>query len=481
MKTVIMEDGQAPHIVLLPSPGMGHLIPLAEFAKTLVFHHNFSVTLIALAFDSSSKAQKAVLQALPTNINSVQLPPVNLDDQQIPPDAKIETHISLTVKRSLDAIRGVLKDLAAKSRLVALVVDLFGTDAFDLATELGIPPYIFYPTTFTALSMFLNLPVLDATISCEYRELTEPIKLPGCTPLRGTDLLDPVQERQNDAYRWVLHHCKRYKSAKGILVNSFVDVEPGPAKVLMEAGEPPVYPVGPLIGSGGAGADADERNECLKWLDGQPRGSVLYVSFGSGGTLSRKQLEELALGLEMSGERFLWVARSPQEKAANATFFSVQSMEDPFHFLPDGFVGRTQGRGLVVPSWAPQIEVLAHEATGGFLTHCGWNSTLESIVHGVPLIAWPLYAEQRMNAVMLVDGLRVAIRPRSTADADHGVIGRDEIARVVKSLMDGEDEDGMEARDRMAQLKEAAARAMAEGGSSRAALSEVARQWQWSG
>ncbi|XP_058096084.1 hydroquinone glucosyltransferase-like [Magnolia sinica] len=465
-----MEDKPThPHIAILPSPGMGHLIPLCEFAKRIVLHHDCSATVIALAADSSSKAQNAVLDGLPKNINSIQLPPIPLDD--VPKDAKIETRISLTVKRSLGLIRDVLKKLASTHRLVALVVDLFATDAFDLAKEFGISPYIFYPTTLTVLSVFINLPILDETVSCEYRDLSEPIRLPGCIPLHGKDLLDPVQDRQNDAYRWLLHHCKRYKEARGILVNSFVDVEPGPARALMEAGQPPVYPVGPLIQTGSAGG-VDE-NECLRWLDEQPRGSVLYVSFGSGGTLTSHQLSELALGLEMSGQRFLWVARSPQDKVANAAYFSVQSIEDPLDFLPEGFLARTKGLGLVVPSWAPQIQVLAHGSTGGFLTHCGWNSTLESIVHGVPLIAWPLYAEQKMNAVMLADGLKVALRPRAGED---GVIRKEEIATVVRGLMEGE--GGREVRNRMHDLKDAAARVIVEGGSSQMALSQVAHQWK---
>ncbi|CAL5396868.1 unnamed protein product [Camellia sinensis] len=115
----------------------------------------------------------------------------------------------------------------------------------------------------------------------------------------------------------------------------------------------------------------------------------------------------------MSGQRFLWVVRSPNDKSANAAFFTAQSQNDPFGFLPEGFLERTKGRGLVVQSWAPQIEVLRHHSTRGFLTHCGWNSILESVVHGVPLIAWPLYAEQKMNAVMLTEGLNVALRPKS--------------------------------------------------------------------
>ncbi|KAG5251720.1 hydroquinone glucosyltransferase [Salix suchowensis] len=444
------------HVAILPSPGMGHLIPLAELAKRLVHQHNCSITFVIPTDGSPSKAQRSVLGSLPTTIRSVFLPPVNLSD--LPEDVKIETTISLTVARSLPSLRDVFRSLADRgNRAVALVVDLFGTDAFDVAREFNVSPYIFFPSTAMALSLFFHLPKLDEMVSCEYREMKEPVKIPGCLPIHGGELLDPAQDRKNDAYKWLLYHTKRYRLAEGVMVNSFTDLEKGALQALreVEAGKPAVYPVGPL---------------CLKWLDDQPHGSVLFVSFGSGGTLSLDQITELALGLEMSEQRFLWVARSPNDAVSNATFFSVDSHEDPFNFLPKGFLERTKGRGLVVPSWAPQPQVLSHGSTGGFLTHCGWNSTLESVVSGVPLIVWPLYAEQKMNAWMLTQDIKVALRPKASGN---GLIGREEIANVARGLMEGE--EGKRVRNRMKDLKEAAARVLStEDGS----LSELARRWK---
>ncbi|KAJ6404331.1 hypothetical protein OIU84_012500 [Salix udensis] len=459
------------HVAILPSPGMGHLIPLAELAKRLVHQHNFSITFVIPTDGSPSKAQRSVLGSLPSTIRSVFLPPVNLSD--LPEDVKIETTISLTVARSLPSLRDVFRSLADRgNRAVALVVDLFGTDAFDVAREFNVSPYIFFPSTAMALSLFFHLPKLDEMVSCEYREMKEPVKIPGCLPIHGGELLDPAQDRKNDAYKWLLHHTKRYRLAEGVMVNSFTDLEKGALQALreVEAGKPAVYPVGPLVNmdssTGGEGSD-----QCLKWLDDQPHGSVLFVSFGSGGTLSLDQITELALGLETSEQRFLWVARSPNDAVSNATFFSVDSHEDPFNFLPKGFLERTKGRGLVVPSWAPQPQVLSHGSTGGFLTHCGWNSTLESVVNGVPLIVWPLYAEQKMNAWMLTQDIKVGLRPKAS---DNGLIGREEIANVVRGLMEGE--EGKRVRNRMKDLKEAAARVLlsTEDGS----LSELARRWK---
>ncbi|KAJ8748582.1 hypothetical protein K2173_003483 [Erythroxylum novogranatense] len=465
------ERNRTPHVAILPTPGMGHLIPLAELAKRLVDQHDVSITFVVPTDGSPSKAQKSVLESLPSSVDSIFLPPVSFDD--VPKDTKAETLISLTVVRSLPSLREVFRSLIERTKLVALVVDLFGTDAFDVAREFNVSPYIFFPSTAMALSLFLYLPELDQKVSCEYRELEEPVRIPGCVPIHGKEMLDPVQDRKNDAYKWVLHHTKRYRLAEGVLVNSFMDLEGGALRALQEedSGKPPVYPVGPLVNMGSDGGS--EGSECLKWLDNQPHGSVLYVSFGSGGTLSYDQITELALGLEMSEQRFLWVVRSPNDKVANATYFSVQSQKDPFNFLPKGFLDRTRGRGLVLPSWAPQAQVLSHGSTGAFLTHCGWNSTLESVVNGVPLIAWPLYAEQKMNAVMLTEDLKLALRPKVS---ENGLILREEIADVVRGLMEGE--EGKRVRNRMKDLKDSAAQVLSKDGSSTKALSEVALRWK---
>ncbi|XP_058100223.1 hydroquinone glucosyltransferase-like [Magnolia sinica] len=465
-----MEDSEIPHVAILPSPGMGHLIPLAELAKRLAHHYNFSLTFITLTIGATSKTQNSILDTLPKTVKSIVIdPPPSVEN--IPEDAKVETRICANFNRSIQSIRNVLKNLASTTRLVAIIVDLFGMDALDVAAEVGVPTYIFYTSTCMALSFTLHLPTLDATYSCAYSDLAEPVKLPGCVPFHGENVFEPALDRSNDAYTWLLKVCRSHKKAKGILVNSFVDLEPETVNALRrEPGVPPLYPIGPVVQSSSAGGG--DGLDCLRWLDEQPRGSVLYVCFGSGGTLSMEQLNELALGLEMSGQRFLWVARGPHEKNASATFFSVQSNQEPLGFLPKGFLSRTKGVGFVVPSWAPQIQVLGHGSTGGFLSHCGWNSTLESIVHGVPMIAWPLYAEQKMNAVLLVEDLKVALRPTAKVD---GIVEKEEIARVVEDLMAGD--EGKRLRTKMEDLKDASAKALAKDGSSKKALSEVAYEW----
>ncbi|TXG50643.1 hypothetical protein EZV62_023167 [Acer yangbiense] len=469
------------HVAMVPSPGMGHLIPLVELANRLVLQHNIRVTFIVPDDGSSMKPQKKLLESLPEMISTMFLPPVNFED--LPDNVKMETRIELSMTRSLPAFRDSLKVLVQSElttgRLVALVVDLFGVATFDVAREFGVPPYIFFTSTAMELSFIFLMPELDEKFACEYKDLPEPVKLPGCVPVHGSDLMDPVQDKNDNVYKWVLYLAKHYPSVAGFLVNSFIELEPGAFKALME-GESgfgvPIYPVGPLVQTGSNIIDnVDDHFECLKWLDQQPSGSVLFVSFGSGGTLSQEQLNELAFGLEMSGQKFMWVAKSPHERASNATYFGVQSIDDPFDFLPKGFLERikSNGVGLLVPSWAPQIQVLSHGSTGGFLTHCGWNSTLESIVHGVPLIAWPLYAEQKMNAVILTDDLKVALRVQVD---ENGLVGRDDIAKYARGLIKGE--EGKLLRNNMKKLKDAAAIVLSQDGSSTKSLAEVAGIWK---
>ena len=219
---------QKPHIALLPSPGMGHLIPLVELAKLLLLHHDFHITCIIPVLGSPSKAMKAVLQALPTSIDNVFLPPVILEEEI--KGLKLEVQAMLTLTRSLPPLRDVLKS----TRFSAFVVDHFGIDALDIARELNISPYIFFSSNAFALSLAFHLPKLDETVPCEYRDLPEPLKLPGCIPIHGRDLIEPVQDRTSELYKMFLTNAKRYRLAEGIIVNTFMELEGSAIKAFEE-------------------------------------------------------------------------------------------------------------------------------------------------------------------------------------------------------------------------------------------------------
>ncbi|KAJ3670923.1 hypothetical protein LUZ60_008349 [Juncus effusus] len=458
---------EKPHIVLIPSPGIGHLIPFVQFAKRLVQYHGFSVTFLTFSnFDSPAQSNfRSSLQ----DISTISLPFIPLND--LPPKARPETIVATLISRSVPHVRASLLALKQRVHIATFLVDLFGSEVLHVAKELSIPHYIFFTSNCSSLSFFLHFPSLHETTSCEYRDLPEPFVMPGCLPLLGEDFPDTVMERKHDAVEDCIQVMKRYYDAQGILVNSFEHMEPIVAKVLTEETEahPPIYLIGPLIRSG---SDEEDKFGCLDWLDQQPKNSVLYISFGSGGTLLTEQLAEIAFGLEASEQRFLWVVPYPSDKDKCVSFIGVESNDDPLMYLPEGFVERNKEKGMVVPSWAPQVKVLAHKATGGFLSHCGWNSTLESVCHGVPMIACPLYAEQRINMQMLVERVGIALK---RVTRDDGVVDRGEIERLVRDLMEGE--KGKVVRCRAKELQEAAARALSIEGTSNKTLKELVNKW----
>jgi len=161
----------------------------------------------------------------------------------------------------------------------------------------------------------------------------------------------------------------------------------------------------------------------------------------------------MAAGLEHSGRKFLWILRNSSTDATNIS-----------QVLPNGFLERTRERGMVWPSWAPQTQILSHRAIGGFVTHCGWNSCLESLWFGVPMLAWPLYAEQHLNDVEMVRDLGVAVGLKF--DRKNGnFVKAEELERGVRSLM-GESEEGKRVRAKVEEMKMASKKAIQEGGSS---------------
>ncbi|KAF7104573.1 hypothetical protein CFC21_105463 [Triticum aestivum] len=270
---------------------------------------------------------------------------------------------------------------------------------------------------------------------------------------------------------------RNYLLAEGFIINTMDALEHETLVAFKEISDkgvyPPAYAVGPFTRR--RCPDSDEvKHSCLRWLDNQPGGSVLYVSFGSGGTLSTAQTAELAAGLEASGQRFLWVVHHPNEKDSSAAYLGTAATDaDPLSYLPDGFVERMNGTGLLVPLWAPQVEILNHVAVGGFMSHGRWNSTLETVAAGVPMVAWPLYAEQRMNAVMLSsDQVGLALWERPPLGKDGAFVPQEEVAALVRELMEGE--KGAAARKKAGHLRDEAEIASAPGGPQDRALTVVA-------
>ncbi|XP_019154521.1 PREDICTED: anthocyanidin 3-O-glucosyltransferase 5-like [Ipomoea nil] len=454
------------HIGILSSPGIGHIIPVLVLGKRLVAVHNVKVTVfVVTTAGSPTEAQLIKSSDMAENhLNIVEIPPVDisafLDD-----NTKMVTQLCLLVRAALPGVRSALRGV--NRRLDALIVDLFCTEALPVADELNLPKFVYVPSNAWFVALTVYCPVLDREIAGQYVDWEKPLGIPGCKPVRPEDVVDPMLDRNDQQYREYLGQGRGFTMSDGILMNTWEDVDPGSLKALREnetlrkVVSGPVYAVGPLT------RDMEERDgfdgTIMQWLDKQPRESVLYVSFGSGGTLSAEQITELAWGLELSEQRFIWVVRPPSQCGSDKSFFTIgQGADGTPDYLPEGFLTRTHNQGLVVSMWAEQALILRHPSTGGFLSHCGWNSTLESITNGVPMIAWPLYAEQRQNATMLTEELGVAIRPAKLPTKE--VVAREEVKTLVKTMV--QYKEGKELRKRVQKLRISAEKALSTEGSS---------------
>ncbi|GAB2288485.1 hypothetical protein Dimus_022814, partial [Dionaea muscipula] len=266
-----------------------------------------------------------------------------------------------------------------------------------------------------------------------------PIKVKDIPRIRTTD--------PEITYHFISRVCEQIKVSRGLIFNSFEELENSQVIKLRQLFGIPVYLLGPFHKAFSSSSTSllppDE--SCITWLDKQAPKSVLYVSFGSIAAITQAEFEEIALGLANSELPFLWVVRPGLVRGSTE--------EPPF---PHGFHDAIKGRAHIV-KWAPQTEVLAHPATGGFWTHNGWNSTLESICEGVPMICLPNFADQMINARYVSDVWKVGIQLES--GLERGVI-----ERALKKLM--VDEEGQVMRDRVEKLKQKASLCLKEGGSS---------------
>ncbi|KZV35639.1 anthocyanidin 3-O-glucosyltransferase 5-like [Dorcoceras hygrometricum] len=374
------------------------------------------------------------------------------------PSIQVVTRLCMMMREALPLISSAIASMDCKPD--ALIVDLFGTEALPIALEYNLPKYVYVPSTawFTALTVYC--PVLDGEIKGPYVDEPDCLKIPGCKSVRPVDVVDPMLSRDDQQYVEYLRQGREFTLFDGILLNSWENLESKTLEAFREneglrsVMTAPVYPIGPLTRP--MEPEVLE-NGLMDWLDKQPSQSVLFVSFGSGGLLSADQMTELAWGLELSQQRFIWVVRPPTSGRSDDAFFSRDdgSQGSP-GYLPPGFLTRNRNTGILIPMWGPQVNILSHPSIGGFLSHCGWNSTLESIVSGVPMIAWPLYAEQRMNAAFLTEELGVALRPEELPTRK--VVGREEIEKLVWTLI--QDEVGQVMRDKVRRLKITAADAL---------------------
>lgn len=347
-----------------------------------------------------------------------------------------------------------------------------------------IPVYYFFTSGAAVLSLYSYFPKIHTETTISFKDMVGvEIAAPGNAALSAVLMPEPVLDRDDPAYWDMLYFCEHLSKSKGIVVNTFRELEVLAVKVVEDgacfpdvegSSPPPVYCIGPLIADTQQPDEARDIKDCLSWLDKQPSKSVVYLCFGSRGSFSMTQLKEIAEGLERSGHRFLWVVKSPvQEHLETKQVHDTTKEFELSSVLPSGFIERTKERGLVVRSWAPQVEVLSRESVGGFMSHCGWNSVLEGVVAGVPMIAWPLYAEQHVNRNVMVEDMKVAVAVEQR-EGD-GFVSGDEVEKRVRELM--ESENGREIRERSLKFKDMARDALGEFGSSTKALTNLVQTW----
>jgi len=481
-----MDNGSEKQIaVLYPVGGVGHIGPMTQLAKVFL-RHGYDVTVVLIeppikSTDSGAGFIERVAASNPSITFHV-LPPIP------PPDLASSTkHPFLLIlelmRRYNEELESFLRSIP-RERLHSLVIDLFCTHAIDVATKVGVPVYKFFASGAGTLAIFAQLPALLAGRQTGLKELGDtPLEFLGVPSMPASHLVTSLLESPEDELcRTMMQILERHADTHGVLVNTFESLESRALQALRDPlcvpGQvlPPVYSVGPLVGTG-LTMDKQEggsRHECLAWLDAQPERSVVFLCWGSKGALPKEQLKEIAVGLERCGQRFLWVVRTPAGSDGPRRYWEQRAEADLDALLPEGILERTKGRGLVVTSWAPQVDVLNHPATGVFVTHCGWNSTLEAIAAGVPMLCWPLAgAEQRMNKVFVTEDMGVGVEMEGYMA---GFIKAEEIAGKVRLALDAE--EGTRLRKRAVQLKKETQEALEDGGSSQAAflrfLSDVA-------
>ncbi|CAN1158578.1 UDP-glycosyltransferase 88B1 [Linum perenne] len=474
---------QSEAIVLYPSPAIGHLLSMVELGRLILTRRPSLSIHIILA---TSPYQSTITAPYISSVSAA-TPAITFHHLPPPPPATVASihHEMLmleTLRLSQPNLRLAVESIISKHDAVhALIFDYFCTDvALSVADELGVPGYQYSASGASSVSFMLHLPTLHENSTVSFRDLgNSDLEIPGVPKVAVKDMPDIILDRESDIYRNFLHFATRSRQSAGVIVNTFESLESRTVKAISDGlcvpdgPTPPIYCIGPLIAAGD-GSRATDGNECLTWLDSQPKRSVVFLCFGSLGVFSKEQLREIAIGLERSEQRFLWVVRDPPS-VNNQNLAVLNAEEEGLEtLLPEGFLERAKGRGHVVKSWAPQVAVLNHDSVGGFVTHCGWNSVLESVVAGVPMVAWPLYAEQKFNRVMLVEEIKIALSMEES-DAS-GFVKAKEVERRVKELMDSEGR-GELVRRRTIDMKNAATDAVAEGGSSRVALNELVDSW----
>ncbi|GLT92271.1 hypothetical protein SLE2022_101160 [Rubroshorea leprosula] len=465
-----------PHFIFIPFMAQGHLIPLIDIAK-LFAEHNALVTIIATPSSlarSGPTIYRAIKAGLPIHVLQVRFPsteaglPEGCESTDTIPSPTLLKNFYTAVAMLQQPMEKLFSEL--KPHPNCIIYDRNFTWIVDIASKFQIPRISFDGKNCFALlcSHALKISKVHENVS-----KTEPFVVPGLPnriEFTKDQLPSSINPRKNSSVNEVVQKIlAAEQGAYGVILNTFEELEAEYVERYREVQERKIWCVGSASLCNKENSDKAERgnkssideNQCLKWLDSQAPNSVIYACFGSLNRLTASQLIELGIALEATNRPFIWVLRGADEKE-----------EIEKWFLEDGFEAKTRGRGLLIRGWAPQLLILSHPAVGGFLTHCGWNSTLEGICAGLPMITWPLFAEQFFNEKLVVQVLKIGVgvgtkaRLQCWGERDSGLqVKREDIKKAVDMVMD-EGEEGEERRKKSRQLADMAKKALEKGGSS---------------
>uniref|UniRef100_A0A803MCP3 Glycosyltransferase n=2 Tax=Chenopodium quinoa TaxID=63459 RepID=A0A803MCP3_CHEQI len=358
---------------------------------------------------------------------------------------------------------------------------MFCTTMIDVADHFMVPSYIFFTSGASMLNLLFHFFMLEDDQGVDIAaKLNDPdIEFDAAgfvNRVPGKVVPEGLVSKEFGSFRFLDQFCE-FKKSKGIIVNTFTELETFGVQSLFDQasknGMPAFYPVGPILEldtKHRGGHRVDDEESIIKWLDDQPSSSVVFLCFGSMGSFDEEQVIEIANGLEKSGHRFLWSLRKPPPEGKLGLPSENETFEEA---LPEGFPDRTAERGKII-GWAPQVSILGHKALGGFVSHCGWNSTLESLWFGVPMATWPLYAEQQLNAFELVKELGLAVEIRIDYRRDWKTrkgnfkVTAEEIENGVNKLMSLDEET----KNKVREISDKSRNALEDGGSSHKRLGQ---------
>ncbi|KAK8364811.1 hypothetical protein V6Z12_A02G007500, partial [Gossypium hirsutum] len=444
------------HVLVIPYPSQGHINPMLQFSKRL-----------------SSKGLKATF-ATTVFISETMKPEVlnsDIDFDTISDGCDKGGFFEVgSVDDYLVRLQTVgsktLTELIIKHKNSPRPIDCILYDAFlpwvlDVAQQFGLVGIAFF--TQACAVNYIYYYAHNGLLSLPISSSMTPIGIPGLPllDLRDMPSFIYVAGSYPSYFELVLNQFSNTDKADFIVVNTFYKLEQEVVDSTSKVMTQPLLTIGPTIPS----MYLDKRLEKDKdydlnlfkldststcWLTTKPPCSVVYVSFGSMANLTIDQMKELARGLKQTGFHFLWVVR-PSELPK----------------VPHCFIEEMGDKALIV-TWIPQTEVLANEAIGCFFTHCGWNSTIEALCLGVPMVAMPQWTDQTTDAKLVEDVWKVGVRVNVRED---GIVSGDEIERCIRQVMEGE--QGIEMKRNAMKWKELAVEAVCEDGSSDKNIDEL--------